>query len=492
MEEETLMNRKPAKHDHRVVTIVVILVTLSLGCLCLPTNITPTNSPPTQPVSPPIVPTHPVVEPPTEEAGVLTPTGPWLVFETHQGLWIANPDGSGLTQLTDKADWGEYLSHSLQPGGNLVAFISGTIESQNMDLHALTLPDGNEFKITDLTSPEVEAQYDLGLGYPGYEALGALEQGSLAWSPDGSQLAFLAAVGENLTTEVYLLDIETMAISQVSHDDDQDFSLSWSPDGKSLLYLTATGFGSGAGIDMTGVWVASGDGSSTTQLYSTSSFGEEIVGWLDNTSVVLYTMAQPCGNTELRLYDVVSRQETMLNEGCFTSAAVNSGNGTVLFSNDDGLYMATMDNPTPVQVAQEPNAQIYPMKANDYVFTVRFNLGGIITYGINQYDQELSPVNADANRLDVAVYGAIWAWTSRDETQPGVWITGPGLDIGRIYSGKAVRPIWDLHNNLIFFAPEEAGGYSIYRTTFDNYYQDLAVVGSINLQWSDVTWVEGK
>jgi hypothetical protein len=94
--------------------------------------------------------------------------------------------------------------------------------------------------------------------------------------------------------------------------------------------------------------------------------------------------------------------------------------------------------------------------------------------------------------LDVAVYGAIWAWTSRDETQPGVWITGPGLDIGQIYTGKAVRPIWDLHNNLIFFALVEGGGDSIYRTTFANHYQDLAVIGSINLQWRDVTWIEGK
>jgi hypothetical protein len=38
----------------------------------------------------------------------------------------------------------------------------------------------------------------------------------------------------------------------------------------------------------------------------------------------------------------------------------------------------------------------------------------------------------------------------------------------------------------------EGGGDSIYRTTFANYYQDLAVIGSINLQWRDVTWIEGK
>ena len=35
----------------------------------------------------------------------LNAEGPWLLMETDQGLWAANPDGSGMAQLTDVDYW---------------------------------------------------------------------------------------------------------------------------------------------------------------------------------------------------------------------------------------------------------------------------------------------------------------------------------------------------------------------------------------------------
>jgi hypothetical protein len=196
-----------------------------------------------------------------------------------------------------------------------------------------------------------------------------------------------------------------------------------------------------------------------------------------------------CGPQELRLYNVVSRQETMLNEGCITSAAADAWTGTAMFSNESGVFMVYPDNPIPVQVSHEAGSTVDPQRPNDRIFTVRYAGGGLATYGTGTYDNQVSPVPAPADRLHVIEYGAIWGWTSADDAQPGVWITGPGIEIGQIFTGRASLPTWDLHNNLLFFAPEDSGGYSIYRTTFDAYYRDLTRVNFIDANLYGIVWL---
>jgi hypothetical protein len=98
-------------------------------------------------------------------------------------------------------------------------------------------------------------------------------------------------------------------------------------------------------------------------------------------------------------------------------------------------------------------------------------------------------VTSASGDLAVAMYGWIWGWTSNDPNQPGAWITGPGVDIGQVYSYSAQFPIWDQHNNLIFFAPESDNGIDLYRTTFDAHYTDLALVTHMGAQLRDVAWL---
>jgi hypothetical protein len=186
----------------------------------------------------------------------------------------------------------------------------------------------------------------------------------------------------------------------------------------------------------------------------------------------------------------------MLNDGCITSASASGGSGAALFSNDSGLYMLTSDNPQPVQVSQEPNARIDPWGPDDYVFTVRFDGGLLATFGPGNYDHQVSPVTAPAapsllpyDIADVAEYGVIWGWTSQNPSQPGAWITGPGAEIGQIYPGAARFPAWDPHNNLLFFALAESGGYDIYLTTFDAHYTDLNNVNHLDADINNVVWL---
>jgi hypothetical protein len=423
-------------------------------------------------------------------SGGLNAAGPWLLIESQEGLWAANPDGSGLTQLTEVDYWNGSLQDAVQPGGDQVVFVSpGTYDFHNMTLNLLSLPDGNVTKLTDLTSAQTEPSAGSAPGDPGFEALRAVgEERSYAWSPDGSRLAFVGVM-DGPSAEIYLYDTASGDVQRVSQDDAQNYGPAWSPDGSHLIYLGADGFGTGAGFDTTGVWSVRGDGSNVTKLYAPTGGSEAIDGWLDDTTALMHTWTPSCGPQNLRLFDIVSTHRAVLDEGCFTSAASDAWTGAALFSDDSGLYLLTAENRTPVQVGREPNARIEALGPDDHIFTVRFDLGGIITYGANEIDTQSSPVNAPADMLDVAVYGAIWGWTSVDDSQPGAWITGPGLEIGQIFPAQAVLPIWTENNNLLFFAPADSGGYDIYLTTFDSYYQDLAMVNHIDANIWNVIWL---
>jgi len=207
---------------------------------------------------------------------------------------------------------------------------------------------------------------------------------------------------------------------------------------------------------------------------------------------VLDTWSIDCGSSKLRLYDVVSRKQTMLNDGCVTSAAASGWLGASMFSNDKGLYMLTTDNPVAVQVSQEANARIDPWGPDDYVFTVQFENGGFATFGPGSIDHQVSPVNAASGDLEMAMYGAIWGWTSRDSAQPGAWISGPGVEIGQIFHGKARSPAWDPHNNLLFFALADTGGFDLYRTTFNSHYTDLSKVNHLDEDVKAVVWLGSR
>ncbi len=479
------MNDKLVKQKPLFILIVTLLLLVTLGCLCLPSGIIPTSIPPTS--------TQLSLLPPVETeivGGALNAEGPWLLIETDQGLWATNPDGSGLTQLTDVDYWDYSLPYAIQPGGNLILFYSpANYDFHHMSLNLLSPPDGNITKITDLTSPETEAYADMSPGDDGFEALRAVrDQLNFVWSPDGTRLAFVGAM-DGPTAEIYIYEPASGEIQRVSQDDDQDYWPSWSPDGQHLLYLGAEAFGTGAGYLMSSVWLADGDGANVTRLYEPDSAIEEVVGWLDNTTVVLNSWNQDCGRNRLRLYDVVSRQQQMLFNDCLINAGSDAWRGAVIYATENGLYLLTNEDRTPTLISEQEVGWIETVKPGEYFFTVYFNDGSLATYGTSEYDHQVSPIVTDTGRVEVAMYGLIWGWTSEDDLQPGAWITGPGVEIGQIFDGKARLPTWDMDNNLLFFAAEDGSGYSLYRTTFSTFYQDLTLVNFIPAEVISVAWL---
>ena len=478
----------------------IALLTLGLGCLCLPVGIIPTGPSPIPPAfstittSPtlPIKTVLPVVEPTPTNPSNLAVGGPWLLIETDQGLWAANADGSGLTQLTDVDYWDLQLQKAVQPGGNQVVFLSpATYDFHKMTLNLISLPDGNITKITDLTSPETEAYAEMAPGDASEAMRAVRDQHNYAWSPDGTRLAFVGLM-DGPTAEIYLYDTLSGEIQRVSTDDAQNYWPSWSPDGNSLLYFGTSAFGTGAGFDTSGFWSARGDGTNATMLYMPKSGSEKLVGWLDPRTAVLNTWTAISGNEKLRLFDITSANTIMLSEDPILSAEADPVRGMAVYAKSSGLHLLTAKDRTPVLVSQDEVKRIAPLDPGETFFSVYFKNGSLATFGTSEMDHLVSPIEAASDKLDVAMYAWIWGWTSEDESEPGVWITGPGVEIGRIFNNAARLPIWDEDNNLFFLARDEGNGYDLYRTTFDTYYRDLAAVGFIPAYVLAVTWLEGK
>lgn len=73
------------------------------------------------------------------------------------------------------------------------------------------------------------------------------EQTQPAFSPDGRYIAFVRTpeMDTDISRKIYLKQIGSEAVTQLTSNDDQEFSPAWSPDGKQIAYLSrsATGLG---------------------------------------------------------------------------------------------------------------------------------------------------------------------------------------------------------------------------------------------------------
>ncbi len=129
-------------------------------------------------------------------------------------LWTMNPDGTGATRLTDHAanEGGPEVS----PDGTRIAFWSDRSGNQQ-DLYTIAA-DGSDLR-------QVTA-------HPGQDS-------GPAWSPDGSRIAFISNRGG--ARSVYIGDLETDSLVQLTRDTARELTVDWAPDGTRLVYNSDAG-----------------------------------------------------------------------------------------------------------------------------------------------------------------------------------------------------------------------------------------------------------
>lgn len=163
----------------------------------------------------------------TDDAGWLTPCGPFVVFASYKGgtvaLTRANPDGSNATKLVEKDLWKPSRTSlstrapACSPDGKFVFFV-GTGGSRK--IYRVSIEGGTPVEIS--------------------ETPGDFIVGSLSVSPDGNFLAYLYDQYSGTTTPGWKFAVISLGGGSMVNILEAPGGIEgprWSPDGKGLQYL---------------------------------------------------------------------------------------------------------------------------------------------------------------------------------------------------------------------------------------------------------------
>lgn len=470
------MKAKPIIH---LAVLFAILSILAWAC----STLTSTTEPPTQipgvtiEASPSTTPTEPPAQipsatvdasstPETDDGGTdeflkipdkpLSDQGPWWVFSTTNGLYAINPDGSGLTQFYYEPIDSPHINRILAaPNNGHIAYLTGN-DLYNTTLRVNQFPWHTLITEKQLTSDQSEPGSDSMPGDPEVEAVRAMVHApSLAFSPDGSYLAFMGAI-EGATSDLYLFSFENYETTRLTDGPSHAYQPVWSPDGKYIVHTGVSAFGTGAGYSMTGIWAARVDDSSAETLYDPSGSGsEEIIGWVDDRTFVVHSWHPVCGASNLRTFNIETKESNQVWSQSFRSVAFDPSNAVaVLISNDDecrpkdgvGIYLVPTDGRAPLRVVEDTGLQvIWSPSANLFLASTEFGSLAIDSNG--QFIDLDRPSGADPFP-SVAPISKDLAWSGNS-----LWI-GPML-------GSIDHPPQDIFNKPVYTVAWDPSGQSV-------------------------------
>ncbi len=250
------------------------------------------------------------------------------------GIWAANADGTGLTQfVTQEIVSPRAAQTMLSPDGHHVAFVTADdlTTYQGLKLNLLTLPEGTVEVITPLFPPDVIPFTGDNFGDDAFEAMRAIaDYPSVAWSPDGTKLAFISAL-DGPSSDVYLYTVATGEILRLTDGPSQAYGLSWSPDSRTIVHAGVSSFGTGAGYGLTGMWAVPADGSPLKTLTKPDGGDVKVLGWIASNVFIMHGWSVICGDANLRLYNLDDGSGRYLAPGCFSSAAFDQTTHALAF-----------------------------------------------------------------------------------------------------------------------------------------------------------------
>lgn len=339
---------------HRLAPSIKLIVVACLLASCAaapqePTAEAATSTPSPMPTSTPQPTITPTPAPSATPDVPLYDDGAWLLFQGwDQGnmhLWAVNWDGTGLTDLLP----GFYVwQHEVQPAvdglpSRYVAAITSYGWSAQFMFTLAHLPDGEIVANIPLTNPQTEQ-----IDFPGGDcddparkdysrreisSMSISDLRSLAWSPDGTQVAFSGAQ-DGTRTEVYRYSLQDGSVSRLTWGQHSDHAsnLLWSPDGKYIAYDNVPGR-TPSFYWPDGIWVVRANGSLTWRVASEDewlpvewgSWGYRLqkLGWTSNHTLAVYSWDADTSSilTLLKDIDVEYGKSSTVYEGHYCGAA---------------------------------------------------------------------------------------------------------------------------------------------------------------------------
>lgn len=349
----------------------------------------------------------------------------WFI-PAQDGLWMFDPDESGLVQLTadpvvyaavaPHAPWGAYVTRG---------------PSNGYRLNLVTLPEGEIVPVAELTSANTAGNVDVAA---------AIERESLAWSPDGRLLAFIGAQ-DGPSADLYVYSVDDGRASRLTDGPSQAFRPVWSPDGRYILHQGISHFSVNGGNALAGFWAARADGTGIKSLPTPDgSSGEWVVGWCGPGTAVVHSLLERGQRFGLRALDVDTGAVRSLWGDEFTGCAVDPLSGSVLVTvgadyleQDRGIFLLRFGEAGAQRIALRAAAWV-EWSPEAGLFLVALD-GGTLAITPGGKAIGLSPVT-DPMFPAVAPGGERWACGS---SGPGL----TGLFLGSFWGTEEPRQVWD-------------------------------------------------
>ncbi|MCA9917058.1 MAG: PD40 domain-containing protein [Anaerolineales bacterium] len=384
-----------------------------------------------------------------QATAVLPTTGlqqdqPWIVLANFNGIFAANGDGTALTQLsTDLVAHGQNgLLAQLSPDGQWLAYVTAVSDTDPI-LKLIKLRSQTERIITPLLS-EISLPPDASLDCLGGDwdsdpCQAYYTVGPMAWSPDGSQLAFIGAQN-GPTSDLYVYDLAEDRVRQLTDGPAHAANPIWSPDGQYIFHQGVL-FISGSGETVVNAaWSARADGSGIIPMHGDpDSIWETVLGWQGDHTILLYSEASFCGKN-LRTINVATGETQLLWERPFLAELVTYSpeDETVLLEETPLIGCSdndvTKDGFHLINVA-DGSQTLVPAPLPDDVFRIHWEQSlGAFAYADeagwrlvfpDRPDQlyGLADVSLPENVSLAGSYGAgIYAWHDRASEPAGLWV----------------------------------------------------------------------
>jgi roadblock/LC7 domain-containing protein len=398
----------------------------------------------------------------------------------------------------------EIPRNGVSPDGRYYAFYEGALRSggltlalfnmqeKRVDLHIPILPTNYETRLDELAADLFANPPDELINYTAERLAEELRFSMLsgitarAWSPDGTLLAFAGQI-DGLSSDLYVLDVETFQIKRLTDGRSNIQEISWSPDGKWILHGSA--YRVGVGNYLTNHLV-SADGSRVVSFPALE--GQLWHDWVSPNLFILSESANGPGNYDLKVIDLSSMEVRGLWRSSYSDFAFSPERWLLLVSHipsfegdpPPGLYLSRMGGTEGELIQEGVFWELDFLGLDDFPFiAVKETVGTNLVSpegGLKQIDDQIHEVLPSPDKHFIALYDL------RDSIGLSIYDVGND-EVYDVYREWVGLPIWRDDSRVLFFF--SAGGLNFYNLETQELIQVLQDV-ELGAVLDTIVWVQ--